>query len=94
MHLKELTNEEFSNFTNNYKDYSIYQTTEYGLIMNKQKYDSVLLGLVDNNTIMACSLILIENLGHFKYAYAPKGFLLDYNNIICYTKIVRRSDNE
>lgn len=80
MHLKELTNEEFSNFTNNYKDYSIYQTTEYGLIMNKQKYDSVLLGLVDNNTIMACSLILIENLGHFKYAYAPKGFLLDYNN--------------
>ena len=34
----------------------------------------------DNKKIIAASLILIEKLNMFKYAYAPKGFLIDYND--------------
>ena len=79
MILKELTNQEFINFTDTYKLKSIYQTPEYGFIMNKQDYDSIILGLVDKD-IVAASLILIKKEKGFKYAYAPKGFLLDYNN--------------
>ena len=49
--------------------------------MNTQNYTSLFLGLIDNyERIVAASLILIEKEGIFKYAYAPKGFLIDYSN--------------
>ena len=82
MYIRELTFDEFNNFTDEFMYSSIYQTTEYGLIMSNQKYDSIFLGLVDEfNKIYAASLILIENDKLFKYAYAPKGFLIDYNEL-------------
>ena len=34
MFIKELTNDEFKKFTKNYNISSIYQTVEYGLVMN------------------------------------------------------------
>lgn len=79
-YLKELTNQEFNNFTNSFPLYSIYQTSEYGFLMNTVNYDSIFLGLMDDNKILAASLILIEKESIFKYAYAPKGFLIDYND--------------
>lgn len=79
--IKELTNEEFNNFCLTFKDKSIYQTPEYAFVMNKQGFDSILLGMTnDNNEIVAAALILIEKKYGFKYAYAPRGFLLDYDN--------------
>ena len=81
MHIKELTNEEFNSFTDNFIYSSIYQTSEYGFIMNTENYTSLFLGLVDDmDRIIAASLILIEKINMFKYAYAPKGFLIDYSN--------------
>jgi len=84
MYIKELTQEEFNKFTDNFKNYSIYQTSEYGIIMNTQNYSSIYVGLIDDSKdkaiIKAASLILIEKTLSFKYAYAPKGFLIDYNN--------------
>ena len=57
MVLKELTTQEFKNFTSIFKQNSIYQTAEYGLVMNHQNFDSVFLGLVDsNNDILAAAL--------------------------------------
>lgn len=79
MQFKELTNEEFIEFTNNFKFKSIYQTPEYGFIMNNQGFDSIIVGLLENNKIIAASLILIRKENGFKYAYAPKGFLLNYD---------------
>lgn len=81
MYIKELNNAEFNLFTDSYPQFSIYQTSEYGFIMNTQNYTSVFLGLIDDyERIVAASLILIEKEGIFKYAYAPKGFLIDYSN--------------
>ena len=81
MFIKELNNAEFNLFTDSYPQFSIYQTSEYGFIMNTQNYTSLFLGLIDNyERIVAASLILIEKEGIFKYAYAPKGFLIDYSN--------------
>lgn len=80
MEFRELTNEEFINFTNNFELKSIYQTPEYGYIMDKQGYNHILVGLIDNNKIIAASLILIRKENGFKYAYAPKGFLLNYED--------------
>lgn len=80
MKIKQLTNQEFKDFTNNFDNKSIYQTPEYGFVMNHENFDTVFLGLCDENKILAASLILIQNKDNFKYAYAPKGFLIDYNN--------------
>lgn len=81
MQIKQLTNEEFNIFKNSFKDSSIYQTVEYGFVMNHQGFDSVILGLVDNEEhIIGASLILIKKSKNAKYAYAPRGFLIDYTN--------------
>ena len=93
MYIKELTNKEFNEFADSYNLYSIYQTSEYGFVMNNQKYTSVLLGMIDdNNKIVAASLILIEKTAMFKYAYAPKGYLIDYNDKFLveeFTKLIK-----
>ena len=80
MEFRELTNQEFNNFTANFNIKSIYQTPEYGFIMNNQKYDSQLLGLLKNGIVVAATLILIKKESSFKYAYAPRGFLLNYED--------------
>ena len=80
MFIRELTSEEFNNFKNKFKDKSIYQTSEYAYIMNHQKSTTMFLGLVEENNILAASLIMIERKNNFKYAYAPRGFLIDYND--------------
>ncbi|MDD2434945.1 MAG: peptidoglycan bridge formation glycyltransferase FemA/FemB family protein [Bacilli bacterium] len=81
MHLKELTSEEFNAFTKSYPTYSLYQTSEYANVMSRQYYQTIYVGLKDNNgKILAASLILVQKLDGFKYAYAPRGFLLDYND--------------
>ena len=68
MYIKELTNEEFNNFSNKFNIKSIYQTVEYALIMQDQKFTSLFVGLIDDsNQIVAASLILIEQLSKFKY---------------------------
>ena len=80
MIMKQLTNEQFENFASKFTDKSFYQTPEYAFIMNKQKFDSIFLGLFDNDKIIAASIFLIEKRSNFKYAYAPKGFLIDYTD--------------
>ena len=80
MYMRELTTEEFNQFTDSFIYSSIYQTSEYGFVMNNQNYESMFLGLIDGNNVVAASLILIEKINMFKYAYAPKGFLIDYND--------------
>ena len=80
MEFRELTNQEFIDFTSSFKFKSIYQTPEYGFIMNNQGYDSIIVGLLDNGKIIAASLILIRKENGFKYAYSPRGFLLNYND--------------
>ena len=78
MEFRELTNQEFINFITNCPLKSIYQTPEYGFVMNNQNYESIFLGLLKDNIVKAASLILIKKEEGFKYAYAPRGFILNY----------------
>lgn len=91
--IKELTNEEFMVFQKSFPVSSPYQTSEYAMTMTKQEYDSFYLGMYDdNNILIAASLIIVELLGKFRYAYAPRGFLIDYNNeyhVKEFTKLVK-----
>lgn len=82
MELRELSDEEFESFVNTYKLSSMYQTVEYANVMSNHDYKTIYVGLIDEkNNIVAASLLLIEQLSKFKYAYAPRGFLIDYNNL-------------
>ena len=77
MKVRELTNEEFENFTKGHKISSLYQSVEYANTMKLQNYKTFLLGLDDEGEIKAASLIMIEKINGFKYAIAPRGYILD-----------------
>ncbi len=82
MHIKTLNIEEFENFEKNHPLSSLYQTVNYGMLKAEIGYDYELIGLLDEeNTIIAASLILIKSIGtQSYYGYAPRGFLIDYQN--------------
>lgn len=81
MHIKQLTNEDFNKFKDKFPMSSIYQTVEYSFVMNHQNFDSVIIGLVDDMEHVLCAgIILIQKIRGFKCAYAPRGFLIDYND--------------
>lgn len=82
MILKMLTIEEFTNFQANHPLSNFYQTINYAMLMAENGFDYDLMGLTDeNDNILAASLILIKPIGiKCFYGYAPRGFLLDYNN--------------
>ena len=83
MNLRTLSIEEFTAFQQNNALSNFYQTANYGMLMAENGYDYDLIGLVDdNNNIHAASLILLKPIGiKCFYGYAPRGFLLDYNDI-------------
>jgi len=82
MKLVKLSRSDFDKFakTNQYR--SFYQTSAYGDLMLGQGFNSIYIGLKNkNNSIVAASLFLYKNIkGNKKFAYAPRGFLLDYND--------------
>ena len=93
MKITELTNDEFQLFIDTYPLSSIYQTVEYALLMNTEGFDSILLGLKEENKILAASVFLIEKGTKYKIAYAPRGFLLDYTNeslLKTFTKLTKQ----
>jgi lipid II:glycine glycyltransferase (peptidoglycan interpeptide bridge formation enzyme) len=83
----------FLEFSKSFKPSSIYQTIYYAFAMNEQNYSSIFLGLMDGNEIKAASLILVYKINGFKYAIAPRGFLINYNDfhlISEFTKLVKK----
>ena len=78
--IKLLSNVEFLEFTKQFKPSSIYQTPYYAFTMHEENYDSMFVGLIEGNVLKAASLILVYKINGFKYALAPRGFLIDYND--------------
>ena len=81
MYIKDLSNDEFNNFTNSYPISSIFQTSEYGNVMNEEGFSLLYFGLInDDEKICGAALLLTEERKGLKYAYSPNGFLIDYND--------------
>lgn len=73
----------FDSFAINHPNYNFYQTSNYGRFMTKHGYNSYYLGLVDDmNIIKAATLMIVKNEKNNKrkMGYAPRGFLIDWNN--------------
>lgn len=81
MDIRILSNEEFNSFRESNPLKSFMQSINYGKVMSELGYGFELIGLVSDETVLAASLILTKTSEYgFKYAYAPKGFLVDYYN--------------
>lgn len=80
MTIKQLTNDEFKRFSENFEPSSVFQTINYAFTMNEQDSDAFFLGLMDDDHLIAATLVLVKKLNGFRYAFAPRGILIDYNN--------------
>ena len=80
MEVRELTEQQFEEFLKNHKNSSMYQSVEYALTMNNQNYKTLYYGLESDGEIKAATLILVEKNHGFKYALAPRGYLIDYED--------------
>ena len=95
MKLVELSIFEFDEFAKKHPLGNYRETSQYAMYKAEQKYDYDLIGLKDdNNNLIGASIILIKRLNFIsQYAYAPRGFLLDYydDNILrIFTELVRK----
>jgi len=83
MKLVELTADEFDRFACTHPLRNYCQTSSYAKFMGEQGFSFDYVGFKDNgDTLVAASLIVYKSFGFKqKYAYAPKGFLIDYYNV-------------
>ncbi len=79
MIIKEISKDEFDLFSKSHILGSFYQTSAYGLAMNKVGYKDMYIGAYQGESLVAASLILYKTISiNVKYGYAPRGFLVDY----------------
>lgn len=81
MELIELTEEEFKDYADKSSQISFHQTKEWGHLKEENGWEMKLIGLKDKNEIKAATLLLSKMTPiKKKMYYAPRGFLIDYNN--------------
>ena len=81
MEFTELTSEEFVHFTKNHEQASFYQTLNWGNLKRENGWLSHLIGVKKDGQVVAASLILSKDIKFGKKMfYAPRGFILDYND--------------
>lgn len=81
MGIVELGRKEFDDYALNHPYRSFYQTSQYGTLMSKHGFRPLYVGINENGVIKAATLILIKKLiFNIKIAYAPRGYLIDFND--------------
>lgn len=79
MELREISTEEFKNFSLSHPLNSFYQSLNYAIVMAEEGYEYEFVGYFDeNDKLIAASLILYKQLNGIYFGYAPRGFLIDY----------------
>lgn len=82
MEFVELSEKEFLNYSKKSPYTSFYQMPEWAKVKKTNGWNSYFVGLKDKNKIVAATLLLSKKIKMFKTMfYAPRGFLLDYNNL-------------
>lgn len=82
MKIVKLKPGQFDKFATTHRYRNYYQTSMYANVMSKFGYTTQFLGMVNNqNKLIGASLIIYKEvfMGH-KMAYAPRGFLFNYEN--------------
>ena len=93
MQIKIITVEDFIEYSKNFQPSSVYQTANYAKTMEKHGYEVLYVGLTDGINLYAASLILVYKNNGFKYGLAPRGFLINYNDVnlvTTFTKMIKK----
>ena len=86
--LKEITMFEFDKFASENELFTYFQTSNYAILKSEEGYDYEYIGYFEQSKLVAASVILVKRLSvKFKYAYAPRGILMDYHNPLLIKKI-------
>lgn len=82
MKIVKLDPRQFDNFSMNHPLHTYYQSSSYGNLMTMEGFIPEYYGFInDQNILIGASLILIKKLFlGYKYAYAPRGFLINYED--------------
>lgn len=81
MLIKNLNEQEFDNYASKHNHSSYYQSSSYGYLMSNHGLKPMYLGFYDGGELIGATLILYKApIMGFKYGYAPRGLLIDYNN--------------
>ena len=91
MKLVELKKDEFIEFSKNYP-YSLFFQSPYWIEIKKDNnWEGTIVGFKKNNKIIAATILLMKNIKGInkKMVYAPRGFLLDYNDLSLLSNFVQ-----
>ena len=90
MILKKIKEKEYENFVKNSDLSSFYQSIEWYHLKQKEGKKCELLGLFDNDKLIGVSLVIyVKILRKYYYAYASRGFIYNYQNILEFTKALK-----
>ena len=82
MEFVTLTEKEFLDYSLNSPYTSFFQMPLWAEVKKDNGWDSYFVGLKDGDKVVAATLLLSKKIKFFKNMfYAPRGFLLDYNNL-------------
>ncbi len=81
MKIVALSKEEFDNFAYHHKYSTYYQTSAYAETSRYEGLNTFYIGFVQDNELVGVTLFLHKTFYlYYKYAYAPRGFLIDYTD--------------
>ncbi len=81
MEITTLTSKEFESFAKKNKYVTFHQKESWGKLKEKNGWKYSLLGMKNNNKVVAATLLLEKDLPlGLKMFYAPRGFLIDFEN--------------
>ena len=90
MKIVALTKDEFDDFAYKHKYSTYYQTSSYAETSKFEGLNTFYIGFVENNILVGATLFLYKNIYlHYKYAYAPRGFLIDYNDMALVNNVTK-----
>lgn len=83
MHIIELTELQFKNYSNIHSRKNYKQSVEYAKLKQENGYKPLYVGLIDDaNNVHAASLILEKKINNkHKYGYVPNGYLINFYNL-------------
>ncbi len=88
MKVINLTDFQFDDFSKKHVLHTYFQTSNYAKVMSSQGYQIKFLGFLEDNKLIGASLFICDTLfANYKYAYAPRGMLIDYTDNVIVQKI-------
>lgn len=82
MTLKEIDEQEFSSFAISHPLFTFHQTKEWANLKGKNGWGHCYVGLYDDKKLVGASLLLFKSTPiKKKMFYAPRGFLIDFDNM-------------